>query len=99
MSIKTDLPSESSQQQQSDVELARPLVNGNDSSAAAVASPRNAHTPRGTRVASPQNKSAAAAAQEHDNSKAAHSKVVSSCLMYSFCSVSMVLTNKSLASR
>lgn len=32
-------------------------------------------------------------------SKAASAKVVTACTMYSFCSVSMVLTNKSLASR
>lgn len=31
--------------------------------------------------------------------KAATHKVLSACTMYSFCSVSMVLTNKSLASR
>ena len=31
--------------------------------------------------------------------QAANTKVVSACAMYTFCSVTMVLTNKSLASR
>jgi hypothetical protein len=41
--------------------------------------------------------SAAARAEAAD--QAALSKVLYACAMYSFCSVSMVLTNKSLASR
>ena len=33
------------------------------------------------------------------NPPSANSKVVTACAMYTFCSVTMVLTNKSLASR
>lgn len=41
----------------------------------------------------------AAARAESAVDQAALSKVLYACSMYSFCSVSMVLTNKSLASR
>lgn len=91
MSIKTDLPNES-QQQSKDVEMQRPLVN--TSSTENSASPHT--TPRATHVVTSPS---AHSKQEQDSQQAAHSKVISSCLMYSFCSVSMVLTNKSLASR
>lgn len=46
----------------------------------------------------PETPTSAAAAQDAAE-KAALAKVLSACGMYSFCSVSMVLTNKSLASR
>jgi len=91
MSIKTNSPSNQTQQQQqtsSDVEMARPLVN---TAATDSGTPRNAVSSPRARVASPT--------KQMQEQKAAHSKVVSSCVLYSFCSVSMVLTNKSLASR
>jgi GDP-mannose transporter len=106
MSIKTNNSptasgdsSSKAQQQTTDVEMARPLVNGITHHAEHSSTPRAVASPHNRTVTSPSNTTInTTATHEHDNSKAAHSKVVSSCLLYSFCSVSMVLTNKSLAS-
>lgn len=108
MSIKTNNSptasgdsSSKAQQQTTDVEMARPLVNGITHHAEHSSTPRAVASPHNRTVTSPSNTNinTTTTTHEHDNSKAAHSKVVSSCLLYSFCSVSMVLTNKSLASR
>jgi hypothetical protein len=107
MSIKTNNSptasgdsSSKAQQQTTDVEMARPLVNGITHHAEHSSTPRAVASPHNRTVTSPSNTNInTTTTHEHDNSKAAHSKVVSSCLLYSFCSVSMVLTNKSLASR
>lgn len=95
MSVKTDLPSDGK-----DEELG-PLVAPSQSTAEGrepsssprqrpATSDRASHTPKkGTALNGPNSS---------ESQKAGGAKVISSCAMYSFCSVSMVLVNKSLAS-
>jgi hypothetical protein len=94
MSVKTDLPSDGK-----DEELG-PLVASSQRTAEvrereASSSPRqrpatSSHTPnKGTALNGPNSS---------ESQKAGGAKVISACAQYSFCSVSMVLVNKSLAS-
>lgn len=98
MSVKTDLPSG-----EQDVEKG-PLVPPSHDAATEghPTTPRHRHHSPTRAFSPPSGKAAPSNGQSHDHdraSKGGAGKVIYSCFMYSFCSVSMVLTNKSLASR
>jgi hypothetical protein len=76
----------------------RKNVNAEDSLKDVEMAPLMTNT-TGSSISNAETPTSSAARAEAAADQAALSKVLYACGMYSFCSVSMVLTNKSLASR